>query len=246
MRNLIIPILALAAVGCSSSGTRTVSGQLDLTQMQPVNGQVVAISSAGHVFRAPISATGAFNISLPTNAHYTLRFSNATNVQGRFDTFATLAARRGGATTHWFNLTSGAAIQLGRVARAGTVTQTASGLHTASDDGSGDGESGQAGDQGEHEDDNAQACDLSGGQDDIDVESEHDVNDQVDTDKDGKPDSMDDGKTTSCASKSDEGCELSDNETKELDDEADQSCGGGGSGGGGGSPVPTPVPGVIK
>jgi hypothetical protein len=244
MRKLMIPLVAaIAAVGCSS-GTRTVSGQLDLTQMQPTNAQVVAISSSGRVFRAPIAASGAFSISLPTQASYTIRFANATNVANRYDAFATLAPHRAGATTHWFTLTSGAAIQLGRVARPGTTAaaRPAAGLSTSSD-GADDGGDSANDDQGEHEDDGAEACDLSGGADDIDVESDHDVNDSVDSDQDGQPDSVDnqDDRST-CSSKSDDGCKLSDNESKELDDDADQSCNSGS--GGGTTGTPTPAPGV--
>jgi hypothetical protein len=243
MRKLMIPILAaVAAVGCSSS-TRTVSGQLDLTQMYPTNAQVVAISSSGHVFRAPIAASGAFSISLPTQASYTIRFANATSVAQRFDAFATLAPRRAGVSTHWFTLTSGAAIQLGRVARPGTTAaKTTAGLTTASD-GVDDGSSDSADDKGEQEDDGAEACDLSGGTDDADVESDHDVNDDVDSDHDGTPDSMDthDDRNT-CSTASQDGCKLSDDESKELDDDADKSCTAGGSGGSTGTP--TPVPGL--
>ncbi|MGZ3427039.1 MAG: hypothetical protein ACXVCV_10345 [Polyangia bacterium] len=240
LMNIVPLIAAVAAVGCSS-GSRTVSGQLDLTQMRPANAQVVAISSAGHVFRAPIAASGAFSISLPTQASYTIRFANATNVANRFDSFATLAPRRAGVSTHWFALTSGAAINLGRVARAGTTAaaKTSAGLSTASD-GADDGSSGSA-ESGEQEDDGAEACDLSGGADTADVESDHDLNDAVDSDQDGTPDSMDskDDRAT-CATKSGGDCALSDDESKELDDDADHSC----TAGGGGTGTPTPAPGL--
>jgi len=238
MSKLMLPLLAVAAFGCSS-GSRTVSGTLDLTQMRPSNAQVIAISSTGRVFRTPVAATGAFSISLPTQTNYTIRFANATNVASRYDVFATLAPRRAGATTHWFTLTSGAAIQLGLVARVGTGVKAAGGLSTLSD-GADDGASDSA-DQGEQEDDGAEACDLSGGQDDADVESEHDVNDAVDSDHDGTPDSVDDSDGRSiCATASSDGCKLSDDESKELDDDADKSCTAGGGGTGG----PTPAPGL--
>src|SRR5689334_1066359 len=182
MSKLMLPLLAVATFGCSS-GSRTVSGTLDLTQMHPTNAQVVAISSTGRVFRAPIAANGAFTISLPTQTNYTIRFANATNVAGRYDAFATLAPHRAGATTHWFTLTSGGAIQLGVVARVGTGVKAAGGLSTLSD-GADDSSGSESADESEHEDDGAEACDLSGGQDDADVESEHDVNDSVDSDHD--------------------------------------------------------------
>ena len=241
MQKLMLSIVAAGAlVGCSS-GSRTVSGQLDLTQMHPTNAQVIAISSAGHVFRAPVAASGAFSISLPTQASYTIRFANATSVANRFDAFATLAPLRNGATTHWFTLTDGAAIQLGSVTRVAAAAKTASGLTTLSDgtdDSSGGNDS--AGDS-EQEDDSAEACDLSGGQDDADVESAHDVNDDVDSDHDGTPDSVDtDDSRATCAAMTDSNCKLSDDEAKELDDGADKSCTAAGSG----TPAPTPVPGL--
>jgi hypothetical protein len=248
MRTLLVPITALLlAAGCSSGSSRTVSGQLDLTQMHPQNAQVVAISASGRVFRAPISATGSFAISLPTNAKYTLRFANATNVASRYDAFATLKPRRAaGAQTHWFTVTGGSAINLGRVGRVGTVTPQTAGIKTQSD-GADDGTmhdvgDDNGGDDGE-EDDGAEACDVQNGQDDVDVESENDVNDSVDSDKDGQADSVDtDNNNGTCNVATQDGeCELNDDQGQELDDDADKSCT---TAGGGGTPAPTPAPGV--
>jgi hypothetical protein len=246
MRTLLVPITALLlAAGCSSGSTRTVSGQLDLTQMHPQNAQVLAISSSGRVFRAPISATGSFAISLPTNAKYTLRFANATNVASRYDAFATLKPRRAaGAQTHWFAVTSGSAINLGRVGRVGTLTPQTAGIKPQSDgaDDTQEGADDQSGDDGQ-EDDGASACDVQNGQDDVDVESENDVNDSADSDKDGQPDSVDtDNNNGTCNVATQDGeCELNDDQGQELDDEADKSCT---TGGGTGTPAPTPAPGV--
>lgn len=248
MRTLMIPLMALATLGgCSSSGSRTVSGQLDLTQMRLQNAQVVAISSGGRVFRAPIAQTGSFRISLPEHTRYTIRFANATNVANRYDAFATLTAHRPAGATHWFTLTSGGAINLGLVSRAGTTApRAAGGLSTASD-GSGDdsGDSSET-DSGEQEDDGAEACDVSGGSDDADVESANDVNDSVDSDHDGTPDAADDSNDALCsaaATGGDDDCEVSDSEGKDLDESADQPCTGGGLGGG--ATAVTPAPGII-
>lgn len=249
MRTLMISLMALALGGCSSSGTRTVSGQLDLTQMRLSNAQVVAISSTGRVFRAPIATSGAFNIALPTHASYTLRFANATNAAGRYDAFATLTPHRPSGATHWFTMTSGAAIDLGLVSRAGTTApRAAGGLSTASDGtGSDSGADSSGMTSGEQEDDGAEACDLSGGSDDADVESQNDVNDSVDSDHDGTPDSADDQNDATCSAAGSTGsgddCEVSDSEGKDLDESADQPCSGGGIGAGS-TPV-TPAPGLI-
>jgi len=238
MRPLLASIAMLAcAAGCSSSSTRTVSGQLDLTQLRPVNAQVVAISSAGRVFRAPIATNGSFSISLPTNATYTMRFANATTAASRYDAFATLAPRTATGSKHWFTLTSGGANQLGLVSRAGTTAKPSAGLLTQSD--GSDTEGSDSAESGEQEDDGAEACDLSGGQDDADVESAHDVADDVDSDHDGTPDSSDttDNRAV-CASKSDDGeqCKMSDDDEKELDDDANKPCSGGGASDGGSAP----------
>jgi len=247
MRTLTIAsLMAFALGGCSSSGTRTVSGQLDLTQMRLSNAQVVAISSTGRVFRAPIAQSGAFSISLPTHTSYSIRFANATNVAGRYDAFATLTARRPSGATHWFTLTSGSAINVGLVSRAGTAApRPAGGLSTASDPAGGSDSSGM--DSGEQEDDSAEACDVSGGSDDADVESQNDVNDAVDSDHDGTPDSADDNNSAMCSSASSSGddCEVSDSESKDLDESADQPCSGGGLGTGAGSTGVMPSPGLV-
>ncbi len=246
MRILMASLMALALGGCSSSGTRTVSGQLDLTQMRLQNAQVVAISSGGRVFRAPIAQNGSFSLALPTHASYSLRFANATNVAGRYDAFATLTAHRPSGATHWFTMTAGGAINLGLVSRAGTTApKGVGGLSTASDgtgsDGSGDSSSGMS--SGEQEDDGAEACDVSGGSDDADVASQNDVNDAVDSDHDDTPDSADSSDATcSASSASGDDCEVSDSEGKDLDESADQPCSGGGVGGG---TAVTPSPGLI-
>lgn len=248
MRPLLASVALLACVaGCSSSSTRTVSGQLSLTQLHPVNAQVVAISSAGRVFRAPIAANGSFSISLPTNATYTMRFANATTAANRYDAFATLAPRTPSGSTHWFTLTSGGTIRLGLVSRVGTTAKATAGLQTQSDGSDSEGSDGA--EAGEQEDDGAEACDLSGGSDDADVDSDHDLNDDVDSDHDGTPDAADthDDRAT-CASKGDDDCSLDGDEEKELDDDANQSCSGGGGGATDGGPAigsPAPVPGLI-
>jgi hypothetical protein len=246
MRKLIVPLAALALVGCSSGATRTISGQLDLTQMRPVSAQVIARSSLGHVYRAPIAADGSFRISLPVNTTYTVRFANATTMAKRFDAFATLAARRPIGASHWFTLTPGANITLSRVARVGVARVVHTSPIAITSDSGDDGK--ESADKGEKEDDGAEACDLENGKDDADVESDHDVNDDVDSDHDGVADSKDDhDDRATCASKSDDGdkCDLDDGEKKELDDDADKPCSGGGGGDGGAITNPPAVPGLI-
>ena len=233
MRSLILSLMALSIGGCSSSATRSVSGQLDLTQMRLSSAQVVAISSTGRVYRAPIAQNGAFSITLPTHAAYSLRFANSTNVPERFDAFATLAPHRPGGATHWFTLTAGGDINLGLVSRATAgAARPTSGLTTLSDpSGSGDSSSGM---NGEQEDDSAEACDVSGGSDDADVESQNDLNDSVDSNHNGTPDSADTSSDASCSAadttgSSGDDCEVSDSQGKELDDSANQPCSGGGT-----------------
>ena len=216
--------------------------------MRLSNAQVVAISSTGRAFRAPIAQNGAFSLSLPTHASYTLRFANATSVANRYDAFATLTPHRPSGATHWFTLTDGGAIDLGLVSRAAAGTaRPASQLSTASDSaGDGSSSSGMDG-SGEQEDDGAEACDLSGGSDDADVASQHDVNDAVDSDHDGTPDSVDTKDDATCSSAGatsssggGDDCELSDSESKDLDESADQPCAASG-----GAVAATAVPGLI-
>ena len=243
MQKLMVPLATLALFGCSSGSTRTIAGQLDLTQMRPVNAQVIARSSTGHAYVAPIGADGSFRITLPTHATYSMRFANATSTAKLYDAFATLAARRPAGNTHWFTLTPGATISLGRVARAGAASPAAKGPLTTASDSSENGAQ-DSGEQGENEDDGAAACDLAAGKDEADVESDHDVNDDVSSNKDGVADSKesDDSRAT-CSSKNDDGdkCALDDGEKQELDADADKMCQGGGSDG---STMPQPVAGL--
>jgi hypothetical protein len=241
MRKLILPLAgAFALAGCSgASDTRTISGQLDVSTLHLSNPYVVALSSAGRVFRAPIATNGTFRITLPAHASYSLRFANGTAAAGRYDTFAVLAVRKVGGSSHWFTLTPGASISIGQV---GKVSTNSSGLGTAST-GADDGAEGADTEQ-EQEDDSAQACDLSGGSDETDLESEHDLNDDVDSDHDGTPDSMESASSdhrADCGSKSDDGedCKLSDSDEQELDSDAEQACTTGGG-------TTTPVPGLVK
>jgi hypothetical protein len=195
---ITLAVLAIAA-GCSGS-TRTVSGQLDLTTLRPQNGQVVAISSTGQKYRAPISASGAFSIALPANGSYSLRFANATSAAGLYDTFAVLSSARTG--KHWFTLGAGGAISLGNITRP--AGSTPSGLGTLSESDGSDGSEMEKDDGSE--DDGAEVCDLENGKDETAVTSDHDV---ADDDKGELDDSsskeLDDGAEKPCSAGGDGG-----------------------------------------
>ncbi|HJZ88582.1 MAG TPA: hypothetical protein VKN99_25590 [Polyangia bacterium] len=250
-----VVVFALAACSSPSRPTRLITGHLDVAHYHLAGAQVVAMSSSGHVFRAPIAqATGAFRIALPVGSTYMLRFANTTASRRLFDAFAVLAPMRPtGVRTHWVTLTAGRPIDLGRIAKAGTLTsQTLQPL----DDGGG-GDDSADNDSADHdndgeEDDDADACDLDDGADMEDADSERDILDDTDSDQDGVADSQDSSDDRpACTSARDDGddCEL--NDDQENDDERDDdapcnSGGGGGAGsGGGGGGNPPAVRGVI-
>ncbi len=254
-------ICALAA--CSSgvdSSQRALSGRIDVTQVRLLGGPAIATARNGRVFRAPISATGDFRLMLPVGAQYTIRFANATTSAKTFDSFAVLAVR---ASRHAFNWTAGTDVSLGRVGHgvATTLLQPAhegSGGGGSSDEG---GDSAGGGDEGDGdgkcvEDDQSQACDLSQGMDEVEVDSEHDLLADVDSDGDGQCDAQDnqDDRPTCGSSDSAMGgddCKEGDDDGEhEMDHEHSMKCSSGGgdaTDGGmsiGGAPNPAPVPGL--
>jgi hypothetical protein len=240
---LLVASTVVFAVGCSPSGSsvRSLSGQLDTTQVHLVQAQVVAQAIDGRVFRAPVSSTGAFQLTLPVGVRYSVRFANTTSNSSLYDSFAVLAVRPG---QHTFDWTAGGAVALGRVGRAAAA---ASALQPASETEDGTGTSGSDdGKESDVEDDGAKACDLSNGADEMEVQSAHDLLADVDSDHDGKSDAVDtEDDRPACAataSKDDDRCSHGDDE-KEMDDEHAKACSS--MNAGGTTNMTPPVPGVI-
>jgi hypothetical protein len=235
MRWLTLTLVgAVLVVGCSDDvSKRTLSGTLDVPWSGTSGSRVVvAMSTSGHVFHAPIASDGRFRIALPVGATYMLRFANATSSPQMYHAFAVLASARPAGTTHWITLTRGAPIALGHV---GGPTAVAG----VRDDDAAKSEADAEPDDGV-EDDGAETC--TGGAL-PDVESEHDALDDVDSDDDGVADSSDteDGRPACTSATSDGGdCSLSDDQERDDESEHDGSCGPGaggiGSGGTAGAP----------
>jgi hypothetical protein len=256
LRSISIASLCLVAAcsGGVDSSQRALNGTVDTAQMKLVNAQAVATARDGRVFVAPISATGAFRMVLPTGTQYTLRFANATSAANLYDSFAVLAVRPG---RYVFSWTPGAEVSLGRVG-IGTV---ASGLKPASEEsesgsssGSASSGSGEKEDGGScKEDDEAKACDLAQGKDEVEVESDDDMLAEVDTDHDGvsdAEDSKDDRPecTAMSMTQKDDDCQGNEDDEKEMDDEHSTSCStmtGGSTTGGGAASGTVPVNGVL-
>lgn len=245
MKNLMTSTLVLVGLfGCSSGpASRALSGQVDTSQVQVTSAQIVARSAGGRVFHAPIAPDGSFKLSLPVNERYSIRFANATTDPKFFDVFSVLTSTRAnGLRTHWYTLTPGNDISLGRISR----TTAAVGATAPSATTSGTlGYASESDDVAEYEDDEVEACDIDDGQDQIEVESEHDLLDDVDSDRDGTADSIDaeDDRDECTAGNVSDDCETDDAEEQELDDDFDAPCADGG-----GSPVPAPpapVPGGV-
>jgi hypothetical protein len=239
-------LVLLGMIGCSSGpGTpRALSGQIDTAQVQLTNARVIARSAAGRVFHAPIAADGTFKLSLPTNERYSIRFANATTNPKFFDAFAVLTSTRAnGLRTHWYTLTPGGDISLGRVSRAPAAFGGATASSTASDTPDDSEDPAE-----QEEDDEVEVCDVDDGQDQVEVEGEHDLLDDVDSDRDGTSDSVDsddDRDECTASNVSDDDCETSEAEEQELDDDSDAACSDGGDGSPPPPPPPPPAPGVI-
>lgn len=249
---LLASVCALAAA-CSgnspSSNQRALSGRIDTAKLRLVNAQAIAQAADGRVFRAPVSSAGDFRLVLPVGVKYTIRFANSTTNATRFDSFAVLSV---GAGKHAFNWTAGSELAVGRVGSgaAGLGLGTAS-EHEGSAESGDDSSSG--GDDQCIEDDEVEACDLSNGADEIEVECEHDILASVDTDDDGisdRDDDHDDRNSCSTTSAADDDCSMGDEMEQEHDDEMEHEhnapCMTGSTPpAGGGSTTPTPVSGVV-
>jgi hypothetical protein len=228
-------ISLLLTAGCASPSdpnARVLSGRIDSSQVRLDRAQVLALAAGGKVFRAPISATGMFSISLPVGSTYKIRFANSTSDPNRFDAFGTLVTSRAAGRSHWLTVTKGSTIWLGRVGMPGTSsTRTSCGCDDGDDDDEGED------DDDEGEDDDAEVCDMSHGDDDADMEAEHDPAKVCDSDDDGKMDADDDDDDRAvCGSKTADGCAHTEDQENDLDDDKEAPCAMPPAGGGGTTP----------
>jgi hypothetical protein len=245
-----LSIALLLGAGCSGrdANTRVVSGRLDTAQVRMNRAQVVAQAANGRVYRAPISSTGMFSITLPINTTYKIRFANSTSSTTRFDSFGTLVTRRPSGTSRWLTVTAGSSIWLGRVGMPGTSsTRTSCGC--GEDDKDDDDVAEKDDDDDDDEDDDAEVCDMDGGKDDADMEAEHDPAKVCDSDHDGKADADDDDDDrASCGSKTADDCAHSEDQENDLDDDKEAPCatppGGSNMPAPPASPTPAPSPGL--
>jgi hypothetical protein len=220
LRHSSLLALALVALACASKGSTDahVTATVDPQLRNLSNARIVAIGG-GHVFSAPILASGHFSVAVPSGSRYRLVVANTTGT-GELRTIGHLAITP-----------KSGSVALGALRPAGTApapsnamihTQSENETEGASGGGKDDGEDdGKEANDDENEKDGDRLCDSG---DDVDLEAEH-----GDDAKAGD----DEGETTH------KPCDKKDTKHTGLDD--DDSSGGGGSSSGGSSPAGAPA-----
>lgn len=224
--------LLLLTTACGQN-ERTVSGQLATDQFALSGAQAVAVDEAGQTYRVPVAADGRFQVTLPVGKTYQVRFANSTRAPGVYDAFAVLVNHdRAGQAHKRFRLTSGEAIDLGRVQRSNTRTLALSAADDDEDDG-GDDDDGDTESSGSDDgpddsdsdssddsdsstpsqDDVDQICDLSSGGDMSSVSGTTSALSANDRDDDGVSDAEDDDDGDSSGSS----CDDSDSDDTDSD-----------------------------
>lgn len=223
--------LLLLATACGQN-ERTVSGQLATDQFALSGAQAVAVDEAGQTYRVPVAADGRFQVTLPVGKTYQVRFANSTRAPGVYDAFAVLVNHdRAGQAHKSFKLSSGEAIDLGRVQRSNTRTLALSAADdddgssddddgdtesSGSDDGADDSDSDSSDDSDSSapsQDDVDQICDLSSGGDMSSVSGTTSALSANDSDDDGVSDAEDDDDGDSSGSS----CDDSDSDDTDSD-----------------------------
>ncbi|MBK6685737.1 MAG: hypothetical protein IPG45_14800 [Deltaproteobacteria bacterium] len=231
-------ILLLLATACGAN-ERTVRGQLATDQFALSGAQAVAVDEAGQTYRVPVAADGRFQVALPVGKTYQVRFANSTNRPGVYDAFAVLVNHdKNGQAFKRFKLSSGEAIDLGRVQRSNTRSLALSAADddnddnddnddssddddgdtesSSSDDNSDDSDSSDDGDSSSpSEDDVDQICDLSSGSDMSSVSGTTSALSVNDRDDDGISDADDD--SDSSGDSSSDSCDDSDSDDTDSD-----------------------------
>jgi len=188
MRNWLLGLL-LTLIGCSgSTNTREVTGRLTSGTYGLDNPVVVAESSDHRVFVASVSKNGSFRLVLPAGVAYRMTLANSTPRASSYVAVARVNWPLQSGTSRWAMLSSGGAIDLGRVAhrsQSGSATSLGIQCDSCSSGGSDDGGySDDDSDKGDcHEDDGAKTS-SKGGEDDCDCSHKVSSSDGCDKDDD--------------------------------------------------------------
>jgi hypothetical protein len=110
---------AFAALGCSSTSTRTVTGQLTATTFALDNPVVLAEASDSRVFVASIAQDGKFALKLPSNVSYRLSLANSTETKGIYSSLARINWPLEKGASRWATLGDGETLDLGMVYERG-------------------------------------------------------------------------------------------------------------------------------
>lgn len=138
MRSSLVAFLAFAALGCSNTPSRTVTGQLKATTFALDNPVVLAEAADSRVFVAHLGATGKFALKLPSNVAYRLTLANSTATKGIYSSLATInwPLEKGGA--RWASLGDGETLDLGMIYEHGKKVSGGSGSGSSSSGSPGD------------------------------------------------------------------------------------------------------------
>ena len=165
--------------GCGDDTTSLVHGQLSSERFNLEGARAVAVARDGQVWLADVALDGTFEVEVPTEVQFSLRFARSTERGDLYDVFAVLVTETGGATTHqWFSVPAGVGVvdlglvaptQFGRVQSAlskGARRHSRDGVSEGDDDD--DDEGGDGVSEGDDDDDDEGGDGVSEGDDDDD------------------------------------------------------------------------------
>ncbi len=234
MRNSALALAIVGALaGCgSSTPTRTITGQLTAGSYSTNGAVVVAESSDARVFVAPLTQSGRFTLTLPSEVDYRLPLARGTATSGVYSAMARINWPLASGPARWAHVGAGDTLDLGHVYRRGTQPAATSGGRVGilcdacggRDGGVGDDDHGEC-----HEDDGAK-CKSGGHEDDCDCDHKAGDDDHCDQDDDS-------GDHDKACDDHDDGDDDHGSDDDHGDDDGDHggshSCDGGASGGGG-------------
>jgi uncharacterized membrane protein YgcG len=126
MRSSLVALLAFAALGCSNTPMRTVTGQLTETTFALDNPVVMAEASDSRVFVTPVEASGKFMLKLPSNVSYRLTLANSTQTRGIYSSVARINWPLESGASRWATLGDGETLDLGMVYQRGHKVSSSS------------------------------------------------------------------------------------------------------------------------
>jgi hypothetical protein len=182
-------VAVMATFGCSSSPTRTITGQLTAGAYTVDNPVVIAQTTSMDRYVSHVQPDGSFHIGVPVGVRFQLLLANSTR-SGQFVNISHINFSTATGQQHFVTLAAGSVVALGAVSPVGaTLTSTVgAGLTTMSEtegasggDRAGSDDKGEGDDKAEDDDDgkpdHADVCD---GPDVTESKCDHAVDDDGD------------------------------------------------------------------